>query len=262
MKTAHDCELISPSPELLSNLFGGSTKLMAKRPFYRSETGLLIRHAIAEEVELLTIECNTTYFANALLLLAYDYMDSVEARKAPESPPYKGLRPRFVKTAFCLVFAPHHGSKDSANNMIAALKLNKGAISPSIRHSYMIEEKIEDMFVKYVHNGEPVPFVNPGSPHYDTAELLCFTQHVQYIQTERLAFVSDYQGGKELLTDPQILTSDLGKHTFGSGNIAEGFEDFEKKHQCNRYCQWYELDAFSEDPKVEDDAATVEAQTD
>ncbi|TEB21115.1 hypothetical protein FA13DRAFT_1604268, partial [Coprinellus micaceus] len=165
-------------------------------------------------------ECNATYFANAFMLLAYDFMSQVEAKKG-ESPPFKVPRLRFVKTALCLA----HSS----------------AISPSIRFAYMIEEQIQAKFVKYIHNGEPTPFVPPGDPNYEVAEFLCFTQHVQYIESKGLAFLSDYQGELFLLTDPQVMTSDLGKHTFGLGNIAECFDEFEGKHQCNAYCTWYGL---------------------
>ncbi|KAJ7588447.1 hypothetical protein C8J56DRAFT_1080475 [Mycena floridula] len=46
-----------------------------------------------------------------------------------------------------------------------------------------------------------------GDEGYDIAAFLCFCQHVQYLKTDGLAYLSDYQGAGDLLTDPQIMTS-------------------------------------------------------
>lgn len=192
-KTAHTSRFISsPDPDTLRDVFGGVTYLMAKRPFQQVGPGAITRLNVAEEIHALTTECNATYFANTFMLLAYDFMSQVEAERG-ELPPFKVPRLRFVKTALCLVLTPH-GMKDSTNNMIAGLKAHTSAISPSIRFAYMIEERIPGKFVKYIHNGEPAPLVPPGDPNYEVAEFLCFTQHVQYVKSKGLAFISDYQG--------------------------------------------------------------------
>ncbi|CAK5283906.1 unnamed protein product, partial [Mycena citricolor] len=44
-------------------------------------------------------------------------------------------------------------------------------------------------------------------PLFYMADILCFTQHVQYEKSGGLVFISDYQGSKLLLSDPQIMTS-------------------------------------------------------
>jgi len=39
-----------------------------------------------------------------------------------------------------------------------------------------------------------VPSLDEDEYGYDLAVFLAFTQHLQYVQTEGLAFISDYQG--------------------------------------------------------------------
>ncbi|THU89902.1 hypothetical protein K435DRAFT_676981 [Dendrothele bispora CBS 962.96] len=77
--------------------------------------------------------------------------------------------------------------------------------------SYIIEEKIDvpdnAEFIKYIHNGSPRPNLSHDDPGYNTALFLCAVQHIQYVKTHRLAYVSDFQGYGELLTDAQIMTS-------------------------------------------------------
>lgn len=42
----------------------------------------------------------------------------------------------------------------------------------------------------------------------------------------------------------QSITRDsaLGADLFGSGNINSTFEQFPWEHQCNRYCEWFEIE--------------------
>ncbi|THU77392.1 hypothetical protein K435DRAFT_812496 [Dendrothele bispora CBS 962.96] len=136
------------------------------------------------------------------------------------------------------------------------------------KRTYIIEEKIQvpphAEFTKYVHNGNPVPNVPPNDPEYNTALFLCAVQHLQYIKTHGLAYVSDFQGYAGLLTDAQIMTSpvllqtlygeeidgdnaavNLGKETlFGDGNIDRCFVRFPEEHQCNLFCTWMDLAPF------------------
>lgn len=89
------------------------------------------------------------------------------------------------------------------------------------KEPYLVEEWIDGQFVKYIHN-------RSGHPrHFDDAEydlrarFLSFCQHVQFLKTDKSAYVSDYQGcsihycaikliclvgGLDLLTDPQIIS--------------------------------------------------------
>lgn len=87
--------------------------------------------------------------------------------------------------------------------------VKSSAAGPS--RSFLLEEKIPvpsgGEFIKYVHNASAVPSLGPDDPEYDTALFLCACQHLQYDKTQGVAFVSDFQGCGELLTDAQIMTS-------------------------------------------------------
>ncbi|TFK28398.1 hypothetical protein FA15DRAFT_701068 [Coprinopsis marcescibilis] len=84
--------------------------------------------------------------------------------------------------------------------------------STSAAPTYLIEEKIDGRFIKYIHNSKcsPSESIQPDNPPwYENALFLAFMQHAQYDITGGLAFVLDYQGNETILTDPQIMTSPL-----------------------------------------------------
>lgn len=68
------------------------------------------------------------------------------------------------------------------------------------RQAFLIEEWIdtsetaEGKFRKYINNNLPRPIENLNEEDGYRARFLCFTQHVQYVEFGKLAFVSDYQG--------------------------------------------------------------------
>ena len=63
---------------------------------------------------------------------------------------------------------------------------------------YLVEELIPlstgEAFIKYIHNGDATPRVFRDAAVDEIAEFLAFTQHVQYITSEKLTYISDYQG--------------------------------------------------------------------
>ncbi|KAG2128765.1 uncharacterized protein EDB93DRAFT_1108907 [Suillus bovinus] len=104
--------------------------------------------------------------------------------------------------------------------------------------------------------------VTPLDYGYDLVEFFVFTQHVQYVKTGKLAFISNYQGSTALLTNPQILThpsvSD-GSDIFGDGNIEAVVSEFESKHICNFYCEWvgFGLEPFGKKDESLDEAEST-----
>ncbi len=68
------------------------------------------------------------------------------------------------------------------------------------RQAFLIEEWIDTSetaqgkFRKYVNNNSPRPVEGLDEEDSYRARFLCFTQHVQYVEFGKLAFVSDYQG--------------------------------------------------------------------
>ncbi|KAG2368381.1 hypothetical protein BDR07DRAFT_1269887, partial [Suillus spraguei] len=164
-------------------------------------------------------EANVLYWANSLLDLTYAFVNCcVAASSTP--PPFDIPHLHFIHAGLALSFLP--------GQMIVA---KPGG---------------PDAFVKFIHNTDCDPLLDPGKDGYSTALFLAFTQHIQYEKTGGLAYMSDYQGVTELLTDPQILTHPYCNDIFGDGNIEDVVSQFEKKHVCNHYCEWsgFELEAY------------------
>ncbi|KAF8127214.1 hypothetical protein EV363DRAFT_1223459 [Boletus edulis] len=129
---------------------------------------------------------------------------------------------------------------------------------------YLAEELIPiragEAFVKYIHNDKAKPNIFFNMELDEVTEFLAFTQHVQYITTNKLTYISDYQGHGSLLTDSQILTNpELGKDLFGGGNLRSALINFEDKHACNEFCKWpgFGLSEFG----FSDDESDADVQT-
>ncbi|KAG6825843.1 hypothetical protein H0H92_002229 [Tricholoma furcatifolium] len=198
-------------------------------------------HEGPKQVELLTIELNCLGWASALMEDAYQFMDQVDAVKGP--PPFEVPRMSFVQAGL--------------------------AISDDRETVFLVEQYIPqsesqgNYFCKYLNNGshKPRQFGQSGLQKIksDRAVFLSFVQHVQYVRTGGSVFVSDFQGGHTMLTDPQILTLwelETVSLLFGPGNI--NFDSFPKPndgHSCNKYCLHYGLVPFTQDAPiiVEDD---------
>ncbi|KAG6371949.1 hypothetical protein JVT61DRAFT_8963 [Boletus reticuloceps] len=171
--------------------------IVVKRPYIRqgkcNPAPPFKRYGLKEESEKLFREANVLYWAKSLFQIVTDFIANALA-KATEQPPFQIPSVRFVDAglAFRYSIGPSRGSK-----------------APSVDCTYLCEEEIKDsieLFTKFIHNGSCVPLVGPEEFGYDVAQFLAFTQHVQYVETGGLAYISDYQGTPSLLTDPQILT--------------------------------------------------------
>ncbi|KAM6490784.1 hypothetical protein JOM56_013747 [Amanita muscaria] len=113
------------------------------------------------------------------------------------------------------------------------------------KNVFLIEEVIhgdeEGPFRKYLNNVSPVPLPMSCKEDDERATFLSFSQHVQYWKMKKQAFVSDYQGGNSLLTDPQISSSPFLGPIFADGNIASIHRNFEQEHECNYFCIWFNV---------------------
>ncbi|KAI0089514.1 hypothetical protein BDY19DRAFT_905830 [Irpex rosettiformis] len=122
-----------------------------------------------------------------------------------------------------------------------AKEIVQGTVVPRV---YLLEESIEShskSFCKYINNNSAAPVDLLDPRRQDRALFLAFTQHYQYWLTHKMAFVTDFQGGWNLLTDPQIVTHPALGPIFASGNLPNAYETFETQHKCNRYCQFFNL---------------------
>ncbi|KAG2369247.1 hypothetical protein BDR07DRAFT_1268100 [Suillus spraguei] len=72
-----------------------------------------------------------------------------------------------------------------------------GSKTGSTYTGYLVEELIEgrpDAFLKFIHNMDSNSLLDEDDYCYEVASFFAFTQHVQYVKTGGLAFISDYQG--------------------------------------------------------------------
>ncbi|KAG1847442.1 hypothetical protein C8R48DRAFT_545804, partial [Suillus tomentosus] len=170
-------------------------------------------------------EANVLYWARALLTFSYEYIDHCISNSS-EPPPFHIPRLRFVEAGLAL-----------SHDQVQPGQKSKSTIRMP-RAGYLVEELITDNFLKYIHNMDCNPMLDPYEVGYEIAEFLACTQHIQYAKTGGLAFISDYQGRSEILSDPQVLTHPYDADVFGGGNIERAVSAFKQKHNCNDYCKW------------------------
>ncbi|KAF8120877.1 hypothetical protein EV363DRAFT_1589260 [Boletus edulis] len=237
-KTAYDGVLSLTSLTLSGLGSEQRQKVVAKQPFFRSSSttgkvNIIQRYTLSTDLSKLFREANILYWAKSLLDLTYTFVDAA-IKSSAAAPPFIVPQLRFVH---------------------AGLALAQSSASKSVTGVYLVEEKIlchPNEFIKFIHNRDFGPSVESDEDGYDIAQFLVFTQHVQYMKTKGLAFISDYQGNSSLLTDPQILTDPslvVGKDMFGDGNLTNGVKKFKEQHICNHYCRWpgFGLRAFEHD---------------
>ncbi|KAG6825194.1 hypothetical protein H0H92_004416 [Tricholoma furcatifolium] len=212
-KTAHPGQL-SLSPPLDSGLgCSPNENVVVKRMFFKVEIKgkkkqmegdveieahyKIQRYVFSDELNRVLIEANMLYWSSSLMSLSYSFIDSYLAKSEP--PTFEIPQFRFVNAGVAI----SHDRKGP--NKIAG-EATKGAES---KRAYLLEEYIDEDqgFIKYISNGSAIPCIDANHPLYLLAEFLSFIQHVQYSKTGGTVYVSDFQGGKQLLTDPQIMTS-------------------------------------------------------
>ncbi|CAK5279828.1 unnamed protein product [Mycena citricolor] len=159
----------------------------------RDDQGSARRFDVATEHRHTICKGNLLLWAMSLFDLSLSFVDYILKKTRPL--PSSLIIPKicFVEGGIALV----HDSTVGKNIHAAS----------SHGQTLVIEELIESPFVKFVHNRAPVPYLAADHPLFYMADILCFTQHVQYEKSGGLVFISDYQGSKLLLSDPQIMTS-------------------------------------------------------
>ncbi|KAG2120946.1 uncharacterized protein F5147DRAFT_563694, partial [Suillus discolor] len=177
------------------------------------------------------------YWAKSLLNFTYKYIDyCINAAPSPSS--FQIPHVHFMEAGIALAFSHHSLNTQGTSNQAPIADIKAGTFSAV----YLLEEPMmfdaNQTFTKFIHNKDCEPSLDDNEYGYDLAVFLAFTQYIQYAKTEGLAFVSDYQGSTELLTDPQILTHCDENDIFGDGNITSMIDDFETKYVCNYYCKW------------------------
>ncbi|KAH9836558.1 uncharacterized protein C8Q71DRAFT_857789 [Rhodofomes roseus] len=159
-------------------------------------------------------------WASALMNIVYEFLAG-----SARQPPFPIPVMRFVRVALAIE------DKESIERKV-----------------FMVEERIDPrehgVWRKYINNNSPTPLLStsctPALQHI--ADFLVFCQHVQYIKTSGLAFVSDFQGGTTLLSDPQIITAPQVGDVFAGGNITSAYTNFVAEHDCSKFCKFFSLE--------------------
>ncbi|KAF8348658.1 hypothetical protein F5887DRAFT_848656, partial [Amanita rubescens] len=154
-------------------LFGGSSKKVCAKQAVKQtlpDQPLKIYPFLEQERRLKT-ELGALVFGRALLEFVYKWMSKRTPVNKVTIPEF-----RFVEAGYGME------GEEVAN-----------------RQAFLIEEWIDTSetaqgkFRKYVNNNLPIPVENLDEEDGYRARFLCFTQHVQYVEFGKLAFVSDYQ---------------------------------------------------------------------
>ena len=153
------------------SVIGNSSSVVIKQCWYTCPaTGSRLTYDNHTQVTKLSGEINCLHWASALMGLVYDHIDSYKQAHGPAPLTIPDMR--FVKSAL--------------------------AIAEDSHDTFLLEEVIDDAvdgaFVKYIGNGsaKPYDFLEEDTIH--RSEFLSFSQHLQYLKTDGLAFVSDFQG--------------------------------------------------------------------
>ncbi|KAJ7835606.1 hypothetical protein B0H13DRAFT_2369254 [Mycena leptocephala] len=218
-----------------TRIFGlhAGTGICAKRTYYEQkdmESGTVhyLPHPWPRQAQDLAVEVKCNVWAACLLNDVYAEVDRFIPLSQSE-PPAKIPRMRFVKVAFA-----------TESKQITAGEEGR------TRSLFLVEECIDESregeFRKYINNNAPTPssFLF-DCENQNRAQFLAFSQHWQFRRTHGLAFVSDYQGGDTLLTDPQIMSDASLGDIFARGNMPSGCKDFPNTHRCNKFCQYFQI---------------------
>lgn len=165
---------------------GHATAVALKRPFRKKSGNGVLRMTLNNEQVAVFDECKLLVWARALLAAAYDFIDNFKSDSGP--PPFDILQFRFVKGGMALA----QKSLDAAT---------KGSNPTTTRAVYILEEVLprsDTDFVKYLHNANAFSDISADASEYYLVEFLVFIQHAQYMITEGVAYVSDFQGALRL----------------------------------------------------------------
>ncbi|KAI0316555.1 hypothetical protein OF83DRAFT_1060183 [Amylostereum chailletii] len=197
------------------------SSIVAKRLYWRDEKATASGdfqprpkrqcYAVKDDLELMLTESNCLFWGAGLMSHLYNNLDRiVKEKKALGEDIIRFPRLRFVKAGLAIT--------------------QTGPV-------YLLEEKIEGEFVKYIGNGNAKPSPGISKAEAYIAEFLCFAQHFQYEDTGRTVYLSDFQG----LTSSFILHTREYVDKFAEGNYTPAFNMFESQHECNAFCNFFSL---------------------
>ncbi|KAG1906480.1 uncharacterized protein F5891DRAFT_941530, partial [Suillus fuscotomentosus] len=122
--------------------------------------------AIKDEMVKLFREANVLYWAGSLLQFAYDFIDHC-LYCSSEPPPFDIPHLCFVDAGLAVSYVqppPTTSHQKSKVNIP--------------QYGYLVEELISSNFLKYIHNMDCQPMLDPDKPGYEIAKFLACTQHI------------------------------------------------------------------------------------
>ena len=157
------------------------TRICIKKCIHRSSSAVgpsvsslqaIMVYDRCKQAELLTMEMNCSRWAKALMGMVYDF---VRVGIALDGPPPQPIPTMSFVTASLAI-----GTKEPHDTFLL---------------EDVIDIRKDGKFVKYISNNsaKPIVFEN-DKDRTQIAEFLAFCQHVQYRNTRKMAFVSDFQG--------------------------------------------------------------------
>ncbi|KAF8236178.1 hypothetical protein L208DRAFT_1531446 [Tricholoma matsutake] len=173
------------------------------------------------------MEVSCLVWAQALLDIVYNFIKGESDSESPTKLPFHIPQLHFVKVAITI----EQSSSTSAKKTTFLIE-------------EVIDENMEGPFRKYLNNVSAEHLVMETKEDEEQANFLAFSQHVQYWKMKKQVFVSDYQGGNMLLSDPQISSVGALGPIFAEGNIPATHHNFETKHCCNLFCKWFNVPTF------------------
>ncbi|KAF8527655.1 hypothetical protein JB92DRAFT_877399 [Gautieria morchelliformis] len=240
-KTAHPGRLSLDAPQTLVPPALGMIpyeSIAVKRAYYKETIRGKdrVKHfSGAYEVDIMGREGKALYWAMSLMDMVYCFVKRHVGKAAVSQEGFAVPEVRFVNAGLAIIWN------------------TEGKATKALLLEQLIDAS-QGLFRKFVHNGSAKPLPDCGSQDYNLACFLCFAQHVQWMKTGGLAFVSDFQGGDTLLSDPQIMTHPALAAIFSQGNVAAAFRSFPDQHECNHFCAHFGLlapEPFEEDAGVD-----------
>lgn len=157
-------------------VLGDSTAVYLKQTYYKSaQTGINKPHDPANQIKNLITEIVCLVWADTLLKLVYNFIDGHQGLERGHGQDIPVI-PQLHFTSCALAC-----SDDRTNIYLV---------------EEFIDEKLEGKFQKYINNSSAFISLSHlrGEEAINIAKFLSFSQHVQYVKTKGLAYISDYQG--------------------------------------------------------------------
>ena len=164
-KTCHDAEMVTPPTDAKPHLFDGTFTAVAKRPYKELANGKKDRLSRLAEADVLDGEAACHRWGILALKKTYAFIKNMN---------------------------------DAGNGVdvdVPVLRyVHMAMVEAKAGMYFLLEEKIEGRFTKYVSNGggEPVSGLSAGDLHI--AEFLCFVQHHLYLEMGGQMIITDFQG--------------------------------------------------------------------